>query len=284
MVHEVPFRITDGPNGLIRGDFRWSEAGTGALPLLIICHGFTAHKDWGIFPHVGRALAVRGFATAVFNFSHNGVGENPRRFTEIDRFERNTIGKELADLRTVVDRLPDMAPALGRDIDRTKIGVLGHSRGGGIAILTASIHRGLRAVAGWATISTFYRYTEHQRTVWETQGFLPVTIRGSQTRLRYGREMLDDLESHRREYDLLEAVRRLKVPLLLVHGSADVSVTPKEPEELIAASDRSRSRLVMIDGTGHAFGSGHPFEGPAPVVDRVIDDTAEWFRANLGVA
>jgi pimeloyl-ACP methyl ester carboxylesterase len=284
MVHEVPFRITDGPNGPIRGDFRWSGRPSGNLPLLIICHGFTAHKDWGFFPHVGRVLAGKGFATAVFNFSHNGVGENPRRFTEIDRFERNTIGRELQDLGTVVDRLPEMAPGLGCPVDGRDIGLVGHSRGGGIAILSASRHAGIAAVAGWATISTFYRYNEHQRTVWLDQGYLPVTIRGSRTRLRYGREMLEDLEAHRQEYGLVDAVRRLKVPLLLVHGSADVSVKPKEPEELIAAADPSQSRLIMIEGTGHSFGSGHPFEGPAAVVDRVVDDTATWFKGVLDIA
>jgi len=283
MVHEVPFRLPDTPNGLIRGDLRWMGDWAGERPLLIVCHGFTAHKDWGLFPYVGRELARRGFVTALFNFSHNGVGENPRRFTEIGRFERNAVGKELADLTEVVLRLPDAAKEQGIQIDAGKIGVIGHSRGGGIAILAASRNDRIAAVAGWASISTFHRYTEHQRAAWEGQGFLPVTIRGSQTRLRYGLEMLRDLESNREAYNLVDAVRRMKAPLLLVHGSADVSVKPREPEELYAAADHSRTRLVMLEGTGHAFGSGHPFEEPAPMVDRVIGETAAWFGDQLGM-
>jgi uncharacterized protein len=276
MTREVPFRITNRSGDLIRGDLRWIKGADDLLPVIVLCHGFTAHKDWGPFPHAARKLAEYGFAVASFNFSHNGVGENPRRFTEIGRFEQNSIAKEVEDLEAVLDALDsglrDIAP-----VDRTQIGLIGHSRGGGIAILTAGHHPNVSAVAGWAAVSTFYRYTEHQRSIWEAQGFLPVTIRGSQTRLRYGRRMLEDLESHRSAYDLHEAVKHLDRPLLLIHGAADVSVKPSEPESLFAVSRKDLTRLTIIEATGHAFGATHPFSLPSPVMDRVIDETARWF-------
>jgi pimeloyl-ACP methyl ester carboxylesterase len=281
MVLELPFRLTNGSGDLIRGDLRWSEQGGTPKTLLILCHGFTAHKDWGLFPYAGGELAERGFATAVFNFSHNGIGENPKRFTDIDRFEKNTVSKELEDLLAVIRTIAGIAGDEGCAIDDRRFGVIGHSRGAGIALLGARREPRIAAVAGWASIATFYRYTEHQRTMWDAQGYLPVTIRGSKTRLRYGRGMLADLESHREEYDLVETVRHLGIPLLLVHGTADVSVKPREPEDLYASADPSKTRLIMLEGAGHAFGASHPFTLPAPVVDRVIGETADWFALNL---
>ena len=103
-VREVSFTVTNSSGDAFTGDLRY-PAGHSGLPVVLVCHGFTAHKDWGPFPYVGRRLAERGFASIVFNFSHNGIGKNSRRFSELEKFSRNTIGKELEDVTGVVDAL-----------------------------------------------------------------------------------------------------------------------------------------------------------------------------------
>lgn len=247
---------------------------------MIICHGFTAHKDWGPFPYIGRKLAELGFATLAINFSHNGIGSNFRKFTEIERFSRNTVGKELQDVGGILDAVS--AGALGTPaVDPARVGILGHSRGGGVAILSARRDRRIKAVAAWSTIATFHRYTVHQKQTWETQGFLPVTIKGSQTKLRFGIEVLRDLEANRAAYDLKAAVRGLDVPLLLVHGEADVSVRPSEPEELLRVSDRSKTEYVLLEGAGHMLGATHPYGGNNPILNNVVELTARWFHTVL---
>lgn len=261
------------------GDLRYADGGTG-LPLLIVCHGFTAHKDWGPFPYFGRRLAALGFASVVFNFSHNGVGSGSRRFNEVEKFSRNTIGKELEDVRALVGAVGGGGLAHGI-ADPSRIGIVGHSRGGGIAILSASREPGIRGVAGWGSVATLYRYTPHQREAWERDGFLPVTVRGMRTRLRFGVDVLRDLEANRDAYDILRAVRTLHVPLLIVHGSADVSVKPAEAQSLYDASDRSKSQLVVIEGTGHAFGAKHPYRHGSAAVDQLLELTARWFHMFL---
>jgi pimeloyl-ACP methyl ester carboxylesterase len=103
-------------------------------------------------------------------------------------------------------------------------------------------------------------------------------VRGQKTRLKFGIEVLRDLEANSQAYDLHQAVRALRVPLLLVHGGADVSVKPAEPESLYADADRSKTELVLIEGTGHAFGAKHPYRQGSPAVDRVVGLTSRWFR------
>jgi len=273
---ETPFEVRSGAGEVVRGDVRQPATG-GHFPLVLVCHGFTAHKDWGPFPYIGRALAASGFASAVFNFSHNGIGPPFRRFTELDKFSRNTIGLELADVSALLDAAA--GGALGA-VDTGRIGIMGHSRGGGVALLAAARDRRIRAVVGWGTVSTFQRFTQHQREIWERDGFLPVTVRGARTKLRYGIEVLRDLDAHREAYDLHRAAAELRVPLLLVHGGADVSVKPEEARSLHEAAGPASS-LVVIPAAGHVLGAEHPFRVPAPALDRAIALTAGWFHRYL---
>ena len=97
MVVERPFSIANSSGDIVRGDPRYEEGGT-PKPLLIVCDGSTAHKDWGPFPYFGERFAQEGFASILFNFSHNGIGGNFKRFTELEKFSRNTISKELEDV------------------------------------------------------------------------------------------------------------------------------------------------------------------------------------------
>jgi len=276
VVLESPFSLRNESGDGITGDLRYAEGGAG-LPLLIVCHGFTAHKDWGPFPYFGRRFAELGFASAVFNFSHNGMGPGSKRFTELEKFSRNTIGKELEDIRALLLAAKAGRFGAGR-IDASKIGIVGHSRGGGVAILSASRERDIRGVAAWSTVATFHRYTPHQREAWEREGFLPVTVRGLRTRLKLGIEVLRDLEANREVYDLPRAVRALRVPLLLVHGAADVSVRPAEPESLYSVADRSKTEFVLVEGTGHTFGAKHPYRHGSPALDHLVELTARWFH------
>jgi dipeptidyl aminopeptidase/acylaminoacyl peptidase len=276
---EHSFRISNPSGDDIRGDMRYA-VGTRTAPVVVICHGFTAFKDWGPFPYFGKRFAEHGFITVAFNFSHNGIGTNPRKFTEFEKFSTNTIGKELEDLRAIIDALDKGTLGAGV-VDPGRIAVVGHSRGGAIALLGAGEDRRIRAVAAWATVATVHRYTRHQQETWERQGYLPVSVRSSKTRLRFGLSVLQDLEANRIRYDLERAMHELHIPVLLVHGKADVSVRPEEPMRLYAASDKSTTELVLLDHVGHTFGAKHPFRGHHPAVDHIIDLTAQWFTLHL---
>jgi pimeloyl-ACP methyl ester carboxylesterase len=205
------------------------------------------------------------------------MGSGSKRFNELEKFSRNTIGKELEDIRALLRAAKEGKLGAGQ-IDASRIGIVGHSRGGGVAILSASGERDIRGVAAWSTVATFHRYSPHQHEAWERQGFLPVTVRGLRTRLKFGIEVLRDLEANREVYDLPRAVRALRIPLLLVHGAADVSVRPAEPESLYAVADRSRTEFVLVEGTGHTFGAKHPYRHGSPTVDHLVELTARWFH------
>jgi dipeptidyl aminopeptidase/acylaminoacyl peptidase len=278
MLVEHPFQLENSSGDILRGDLRHSNE-PGTRPLLIVCPGFTAHKDWGLFPYVGRCLAESGFVTIVVNFSHNGVGETPF-FSDYERFSRNTPGKELEDIQAVLNAASSGSIGEGV-IDAGRIGMVGHSRGGGISILTAGDDQRIKAVVLWSTVATFLRFTAKQREEWETNGYFPLRFGSSRTMLRYDISVLRDMEKNRERYDLHKGIRRLAVPTLFVHGEADLVVRPEEGRGLYKESDMTLARFVSIRGASHTYGAVHPFNGTTPHIEELLELTSAWFHHHL---
>ncbi len=279
MIVERPFRIFNATGDLIRGDFRFLDGGL-RRPLVLICHGFNTNKDWGPFPYLGRRLAEAGFATFVFNFSHNGVGNDSAVFSEYDRFSKNTPGKELGDVQAVLDAFTSGDVGEGV-VDVKRIGMAGHSRGGGISVLTAARDERVRAVVAWSTISAFLRYTPEDRERWVKRGYLPLRYGPSRTLLRYEVSVLYDLEQNSDRYDLFRAVRELKIPTLFIHGSGDEIVSSEEARSIYEVSDKALTEFVLLEGAGHTYGVRHPFAGTTPETELMLEKTKQWFHTTL---
>jgi pimeloyl-ACP methyl ester carboxylesterase len=101
------------------------------------------------------------------------------------------------------------------------------------------------------------------------------------TKLRYGIEVLRDLEANRENYDLVGAVHRLNMPLLLVHGEEDVSVKPAEAQKLFEASDKSRTELILVPHAGHMFGVRSGSTKSTGMVEYITEVTAKWFHRHI---
>lgn len=68
------------------------------------------------------------------NFSYNGAHRNaPTEFTELDKFANKTCTREVNDLQAVLDAIENGA-VLQAPVDADRVGLLGHSRGGGTVI------------------------------------------------------------------------------------------------------------------------------------------------------
>lgn len=273
MIHR-PFTRTLEPGVVIRGDVRSPDRPPRSA--VVVVHGFKGFKDWGFFPHACERLAEAGHAVVSFNFSHNGVGDDPLEFTELERFAANTLARELDELHRVIDEARE-GTLLGRLPER--LGVLGHSRGGGQAILAAAEHRGVDAIATWAAVSDFDRWSHEVKAEWRERG--RITVLNSRT----GQEMpldvglLDDFEANRERLDIVAAARRVSVPWLIVHGLDDETVDPDEGRRLAGLA--SSGRLVLVEGAGHTFEARHPFAGSTPQLDRALEATVEHFDRHL---
>jgi dienelactone hydrolase len=243
-------------------------------PAVVIVHGFKGFKDWGMFPPLAERLARAGFTAVAYNGSGSGVDDSGS-FIWPERFGRNTFSGELADLGTVVDALVrgDFGTATP-----SAVGLLGHSRGGGTAILHAARDARVQALVTWAAISTVNRWTEADVTQWRQRGRLDVLNARTGEVLPLYTTVLDDVERHHKdELNIEAAAARVRAPWLLVHGGADASVGPEEADRLAAAARPETIRVIRLDGAGHTFGAVHPWKGMTDDLEAVFRETVSWF-------
>lgn len=247
-------------------------------PAVLILPGFKGFKDWGMFPPLADRLARAGFTAAVLNLSGSGV-DDAGNFAWPDRFGHNTFSIELADIAAAVDALA--SGKLGTAAP-TRIGMVGHSRGGGLAVLHTARDPRVRVLVTWAAISTVMRWPDdEERAHWRRAGSLDVLNTRTGQVLPLYTDVLDDIESRAAELDILQAAEALTVPWLIVHGSADSSVSVAEGERLARAAVPATSRFVRVEGAAHTFGAAHPWQGSTAALDLVMKETVGWLSRYL---
>jgi dipeptidyl aminopeptidase/acylaminoacyl peptidase len=230
-----------------------------------------------MFPPLAERLARAGLTTISLNFSGSGV-DDAGDFTLPERFGHNTFSAELKDTVVVLDAL--FRGALGVVAPAT-VGLLGHSRGGGIAILAAAQDARVRALVTWASIASAERWPEDQRTAWRQAGRIEVRNARTGQVLPLYTDVLDDLEQNASVLDIQAAAARVATPWLIIHGTNDESVGFSEAELLKGASRRSTTRLMPVEGGGHTFGATHPWRSSTTQLDTVFDSTTSWLATHL---
>jgi len=248
---------------------------TSPRPAVVIVHGFKGFKDWGMFPVLAARLARAGYTAVSFNMSGSGIDDSGESAWP-DRFSHNTFSAELADLGTVITALA--AGELGV-APPTAIGLVGHSRGGGMSILQAARDQRVRALVTWAAISHVERYAG-QEAEWRARGHLVIENSRTRQQLPLYTDALDDIERNRGgSLDIRGAAARIAVPWLVVHGTADPTVPAAEAEALVQASGRASTQLVLVENAGHTFGATHPLKAEPPELGQVIQQTVGWMGA-----
>jgi uncharacterized protein len=246
-------------------------------PAVVIVHGFKGFKDWGMFPVLADRVARAGFSAVSFNLSGSGVND-AGDFVYPERFGHNTFSAELEDLRRVLAALAAGQLAMP---PTSSVGLVGHSRGGGTAILAADRGLGVQALVTWAAISNVNRWPT-EAADWRRKGRLDVVNARTGEVLPLYPDVLDDIEQHSTELDIRAAASRLTIPWLLLHGSGDPAVPVAEAEGLRGAAAAAHPpRMILLQGAGHTFGAVHPFAGMTPDLALVFDETLKWLGRHL---
>lgn len=262
----------------LTADLRY-PAGSKELPIVIFVHGFKGFKDWGGFPYIFEKIASKGFFVVSFNFSYNGVGEvenEQSEFTRLELFAQNTFSRELDDLGSVIDYLFENKDAYGYNTG--SIALIGHSRGGGIAVLKAGEDKRVTKLVALAAVSDFNRYSEAQKSRWKDKGYFEVMNARTKQVMRLNYTLYEDLEQNSERLNIEKAMERADIPALIIHGTVDLSVDYSNAEALYAHSNKNKTKLVILEKTGHTFGVVHPYAGTTKALEEVLQLTIDFLK------
>jgi pimeloyl-ACP methyl ester carboxylesterase len=221
-------------------------------PLIIFIHGFKGFKDWGAHHLIARYFAQNGYRYLKFNLSHSGVKpEQPNDVSDMEAFAVNTFSKELLDVDMVINY------AL-QNLDVNDVYLIGHSRGGGLAILQAVNNPKVKALITWSAIADFSSLWGNVREAeWRKEGKIYVMNARTKEKMPLNVTLLEDFEANKEKLNILNAAKQINIPWLIVQGNEDVNV-PFETAQKLADANAS-SKLIKIEGANHVYGASHPY-------------------------
>jgi dipeptidyl aminopeptidase/acylaminoacyl peptidase len=245
----APTRLSSHGGDIEAMLYRPPEA-AGRSPALVLSPGRSrdiAGLDW-----LARCLASRGHVVLAQRY----------RDGDVRYYDRDP-----EDIASAISHL-----AAREDVEASRIGLIGHSRGGMASLLATASDRRVRATVCLAGP------TDHVRMV---RG---LKIYGPSRHAEMIHSHAGSPEEAPDYYRAISAVTHaaaIKEPVLLVYGTLDL-VCPLDHgvwmRDALAASGNTRARLEVIPGMGHFFEQGF---GPY-LFDRIIGLAADWFAASLG--
>ena len=220
--------------------------------LIVFIHGYMGFKDWGCWNLVEKFYTDLGFGFSKFNMSHNGgTIESPIDFSDLDTFGENNYSKDVYDLQQVLNWIENQL------VDLPEIFLIGHSRGGGIALLTASDDR-IRKISTWAAICDIEkRFPEGtQLKVWNTQGKRFVVNSRTEQKMPNNYSQYENFIENKDALNIEKACLNSTKTTFVVHGDLDTSVELEEGKKI---ATWLKTRLFEIEDAEHTFGATHPW-------------------------
>ncbi len=238
-------------------------------PAVVFIPGFKGFKDWGGWPWFCAELAAAGHRVFRINPSMCGVGAGLDVFDEPERFARQTLAHDVEDVVALLQH-PELSDS--------RILLIGHSRGGLVAALTAN---GTSPVAGVITLGTpdqLLRLTEEEINQWFESGVREIVNARTGETLVQDRVVLEDFMQQGDRYNAPLALATAMVPVLSIHGDSDAAVECSSSGRLLEGVEERYATRILIEGAGHTFGLVHPFAGPHAHAQQVIEVICHWIE------
>jgi acetyl esterase/lipase len=227
-------------------------------PIIVFAHGFKGFKDWGHWSKIGEAFVEAGFAFLKFNFAFNGTTiEQPNDFADLEAFGQNNFSKELSDVQTVLDYLSESTSQYNIDIEQLTL--IGHSRGGPIALLTAAKDQRVKSVITWAAVHELdYAWQSPKNLeIWKSEGVVYALNGRTRQEMPMYYQLYEDFLANKELYNLKNALKGFSKPMLIIHGDADPAVKLSSAEYLKKLVPSAEMKVIA--GADHVFGGKHPF-------------------------
>jgi alpha-beta hydrolase superfamily lysophospholipase len=145
-----------------------------------------------------------------------------------------------------------------------KIFLLGHSRGGGIALLKAAQDKRVAGVVTWASVSEcktpWGSWPLEKMEDWEETGVAYYENGRTKQQMPLYYQLYKNYLQNQLTLNIERAIKSLEIPILICHGSADPAVPVEKARQL--HEWQPASELFLVD-SDHVFGRKHSWEGDA---------------------
>ena len=224
-------------------------------PVIIMHHGWSGSKigPFRLFVYAAREFARNGFA--VLRYDARGSGDSE------GIFENQTIKSQIEDLEAAIGNVHNF------HVDNKKIGIIGHSQGGKIAILCAARDRRIKCIDSWAGAtkskdfySEIYMRDLHDKGYW----YIP------QHGVKQIKKKVIENVKYEEKYNVVKEIKKLRIPIQITSGTNDDSV-PFYTAKLLYKNANKPKKLNVIKGADHLF-------NPESHKNLLIKSSMSWFK------
>ncbi len=259
---------------------KFYNTGYNNQPIVVFCHGYKGFKDWGVWDIMAKQIAKAGFCFVKFNFSHNGgTVKSPIDFPDLEAFGNNNYTRELDDLGDIIDWIVKKFKG-NTAVDISKINLIGHSRGGGIAILKTSEDSRIKKLITLASVCDFQKRTVTIGDLkqWKKNGVKYVINGRTKQKMPHFYQFYEDFIRNRERLNIKFAVKKINIPHLVIRGDTDTSVSISEAKQICKWNPKSQ--LQIIENADHVFNVKHPWKSKSlrKEFERLISSTIQFLK------
>jgi len=240
--------------------------GEGLHPAIVMLHGTGSNRNevGNGYQIAAKELAEKyGMATIRIDFMGNG--------DSTALYEDYNFTTAVNDALSVINYIKGVDT-----IDTERIGIMGWSQGGSIAMLTASQYGDqIKSIVTWAgatDLTGLFNDKEYNEA--KENGYF---VREYDWRepLHFGLQWCNDAKNT----DILKEFSKYTGPVLAIAGSKDNVVSPNCAKEIVATSQSKNSETYFIEGMDHTFNVFS--EADDASLSMAVEKTGEFFKQTL---
>lgn len=221
-------------------------------PGVIMSHGMEGSKDGTKWLQLATKLNDAGIASLRFNYRGCGVDKEKSE----GEFEDTTLSSRIEDFKAALDFFE------GTAINNSRLGIIGSSLGGMVAI--AAWDKRIKVMVTLATPYQFPVLTGNQPGNIQNDDYISLP-----SGMKIKAKFFDEI----RNYDGGYAIRQIKCPILIIHGTADDLVPIDQSQQYYKKANEPK-KLERIQGGKHSL------DEPAHL-QHVLDLAIDWFERYL---
>lgn len=224
----------------------WLFSSPNSTRTIIFAHGYAGNR-LNLGPATFRLadkLIQSGFNVLMFDF--RGCGESGGTYTTLGRLEKE-------DLKGAIDFVKH------RNNSGKHIGVIGFSMGAATALMTAAEDKRIEAVVADSPFYDLKQYLMENMPVWTKLPNFPFTkviLRVLPVLLKINPESISPIS----------VAGNIKVPVLLIHGTADKQI-PATNSQAVYEALSIKKEFWVVEGSGHI---GSIFNRPNDYENKVL--------------